>query len=91
MPYFAKYWDLELVQKSCPVLPEPHNKTVFQDQDTLLDVERQEGAMMGMISTLTGAAREATIRARGTVWTCIFNEAELEQLVTCNSSVAVRM
>jgi hypothetical protein len=31
------------------------------------------------------------MRARGPVWTCIFNEAELEQLVTCNSSVAVRM
>jgi len=31
------------------------------------------------------------MKARGPVWACIFNEAELEQLVTCNSSVAVRM
>jgi CRP-like cAMP-binding protein len=35
--------------------------------------------------------REVTLRARGTVWCCIFNEAELEQLVTCNPAVAVRM
>ena len=47
--------------------------------------------MLCAISTLTGTAREATLRARGTVWTCVFNEAELEQLITCNSSVAVRM
>ena len=32
-----------------------------------------------------------TLRADGTVWACIFNEAELEQLVTCNPSVAVRL
>ncbi len=57
----------------------------------LVDVERREGTLMGAISTLTGAPRTVTMRARGPVWACIFNEAELEQLVTCNSSVAVRM
>jgi len=57
----------------------------------ILDVETREGALVGAISTLTGAPRRVTLRARGTVWVCIFNEAELEQLVTCNSSVAVRM
>jgi hypothetical protein len=46
---------------------------------------------MGAISTLTGASRQVRMRARGTAWVCLFNEAELEQLVTCNSSVAVRM
>ena len=57
----------------------------------LVDVESREGTLLGAISTLTGAARSVTMRARGPVWTCLFNEAELEQLVTCNSSVAVRM
>jgi len=57
----------------------------------LVDVETREGTLMGAISTFTGAPRRITMRAKGPVWTCIFNEAELEQLVTCNSSVAVRM
>ena len=45
------------------------------------------------ISTLTGAPRDVTLRARGPgpVWACVFNEAELERLITCNPSVAVRM
>jgi serine/threonine protein kinase len=59
--------------------------------DELVDVESREGTLMGAISTFTGAPRRVSMRARGPVWTCIFNEAELEQLVTCNSSVAVRM
>jgi len=59
--------------------------------DAVVDTEDREGSMLCAISTLTGAPRELTLRARGTVWTCVFNEAELEQLITCNSSVAVRM
>jgi serine/threonine-protein kinase len=55
------------------------------------DIEDQEGTLLGAISTLTGAPRDVTLRARGTVWTCLFNEAEFEQLVTCNPAVAVRM
>jgi len=57
----------------------------------VVDCEEREGSMLCAISTLTGTPREVTLRARGTVWTCVFNEAELEQLITCNSSVAVRM
>ncbi len=57
----------------------------------LIDVEWREGNLLGAISTLTGATRKVTLRADGTVWVCIFNEAELEQLATCNPSVAVRM
>jgi len=57
----------------------------------LINIEDREGQLMSAISTLTGAPRTVTMRARGTVWACIFNEAELEQLVTCNSSIAVRM
>jgi len=53
--------------------------------------EEGEGTMLGAISTFSGAPRRSTLRAEGTVWTCLFNEAELEQLVTCNPSVAVRL
>ena len=57
-----------------------------------VDIESREGTLVGAISALTGAPRQVEIRALGgPVWVCIFNEAELEQLVTCNSSVAVRM
>ena len=57
----------------------------------VLDEESREGTFLCAVSTLTGVAREVTLRAKGTVWACIFNEAELEQLVTCNPAVAVRM
>ena len=56
-----------------------------------LDAESREGTFLCAVSTLTGAPREVTLRARGPVWCCIFNEAELEQMVTCNPAVAVRM
>ena len=59
--------------------------------EELVDTEAREGTLMGAISTLTGAPRQVTLRAEGSVWVCIFNEAELEQLVTCNPAVAVRM
>ena len=61
------------------------------DDGKLLDEESQEGTFLGTVSTLTGAPHEVTLRADGTVWACIFNEAELEQLVTCNPALAVRM
>jgi serine/threonine protein kinase len=59
--------------------------------DRLVDIETREGSLLGAISTLTGAPRRVTLRADGPVWVCIFNEAELEQLVTCNPAVAVRL
>jgi serine/threonine protein kinase len=57
----------------------------------MLDAESREGTFLCAVSTLTGVSREVTLRARGTVWCCIFNEAELEQVVTTNPAVAVRM
>ena len=60
-------------------------------QNRLLDIETREGNLLGTLSTLTGAPRSVTLRAEGTVWACLFNEAELEQLVTCNPSIAVRL
>jgi len=53
--------------------------------------ESREGTFLGAISTLTGAGRQADLVARGETWCCLFNEAELEQLVTCNPAIAVRM
>jgi serine/threonine protein kinase len=53
--------------------------------------ESKEGTFLCAVSTFTGVTRQVTLRARGDVWVCIFNEAELEQLVTCNPAVAVRM
>ena len=57
----------------------------------LVAIESKEGTFLCAVSTFTGVPREVTLRARGDVWVCIFNEAELEQLVTCNPAVAVRM
>ena len=54
-------------------------------------VESREGTFLGAISTLTGARRHANLRAKGATWCCLFNEAELEQIVTCNPAIAVRM
>lgn len=59
--------------------------------DRVVAIEAREGTFLGAISTLTGARRHATLRAVGDTWCCLFNEAELEQLVTCNPAVAVRM
>jgi CRP-like cAMP-binding protein len=93
--YFARFDDGAVV--SSPEI-RPHHcflllrgRIVVQDGDHTLDVEEPEGGLLGAISALTGAARRLTLRADGEVWGCIFNEAELEQLVTCNASVAVRM
>ena len=63
----------------------------IEDGDRLVDIEKDEGAFIGAISTLTNAERRVTLRAQGRVWTCAFNEAEFEQFITCNPSVAVRM
>ena len=94
--YFAKYEDGEVISS-----PSEGGFRTFLLLSGAVDIEapgggvvdreEREGSMLCAISTLTGTAREATLRARGTVWTCVFNEAELEQLITCNSSVAVRM
>lgn len=56
-----------------------------------VDVEDREGALLGAIATLTDAPRSVTLRAKGQTWVCVFNEAELEQLLTSNPAVALRM
>jgi len=92
---FARFEDGEVLS---PAGEEAHHTLLLlrgrvevEKDGRVVDVEEREGALLCAISTLTGAPRRATLRARGTVWTCIFNEAEFEQLVTCHPSVAVRM
>jgi serine/threonine protein kinase len=94
--YFAKYEDGEVLASEVhggfrTFLLLSGKVEVVKPDGRVVDCEDREGSMLCAISTLTGAPREVTLRATGTVWTCVFNEAELEQLITCNSSVAVRM
>lgn len=93
--YFAKFEDGETL---CDVSQQMHHTHLLlrgtvriERHGRVVDREKNEGTFLGAISTLATAPRQVTIRAEGTVWTCIFNEAELEQFVTCNPSVAVRM
>lgn len=93
--YFVRFDDGEVLSD---LVAAPHHTYLLlkgeieiERDGRVIDVENREGTLMGAISTLTGAPRQVRMKARGTVWACIFNEAELEQLVTCNSSVAVRM
>lgn len=51
----------------------------------------REGSFIGENATLTGCPRTATIQAEGTVWTLVFNAAELEQFVVANPAVAIRL
>jgi hypothetical protein len=93
--YFVKFGDGEEISRRGAqahhtylllrgqVAVERHEKTVA--------TESKEGTFLCAVSTFTGVPTEVTLRAQGEVWVCIFNEAELEQLVTCNPAVAVRM
>ena len=93
--YFVKYEDGETIA----AVSDPAQHTVLllrggirvEIDERDVTCETREGTFLGAISTLTGARRQATLRARGVTWCCLFNEAELEQLVTCNPAVAVRM
>lgn len=93
--YFVKFEDGETIA----AVNDPAQHTVLlltggirvEVDDREVAIETREGTFLGAISTLTGARRQATLRARGATWCCLFNEAELEQLVTCNPAIAVRM
>ncbi|MBW2271726.1 MAG: protein kinase [Deltaproteobacteria bacterium] len=93
--YFVKF---EKGETLCGVGLQAHHtflllrgRILVEHDDRVVATQDQEGNFLGAISTLTGAPRQVTLRADETVWTCLFNEAELEQLVTCNPAVAVRM
>jgi serine/threonine protein kinase len=68
-----------------------HGKISIEVDEVEVAVELREGTFLGAISTLTGARSHANLRAKGPTWCCLFNEAELEQLVTCNPAIAVRI
>ena len=93
--YFAKFEDGEIIASPSDQSHHTHQlmsgKIRIENGTELVDIEKDEGAFLGAISTLTGVERHLTLRAEGTVWACIYNEAELEQLITCNPSVAVRI
>jgi serine/threonine protein kinase len=93
--YFVKFEDGEtiagisdLAQHTVLLL---RGRVAVEIEEREVAVESREGTFLGTISTLTGARRKANLRALGPVWCCLFNEAELEQLVTCNPAIAVRM
>jgi serine/threonine protein kinase len=93
--YFVKFEDGETIAGIAD--PAQHTvlllrgRIVVEVDDREVAIESREGTFLGAISTLTGARRQANLRAQGATWCCLFNEAELEQLVTCNPAVAVRM
>lgn len=93
--YFVRFEDGEMIAGVSN--PAQHTVLLLRGQvsvvvnDVEVAIESREGTFLGAISTLTGARREADLRAKGPTWCCLFNEAELEQLVTCNPAVAVRM
>jgi len=93
--HFAKFSDGEEISRSG--FQSHHTYLLLRGQvavertGKLVAIESKEGTFLCAVSTFTGVPRTVTLRARGDVWVCIFNEAELEQLVTCNPAVAVRM
>jgi serine/threonine protein kinase len=93
--FFSKFEDGEVIAGPSDRSHHTHQlisgKIRIENGRELVDIEKDEGAFLGAISTLTGAERLLTLRADGTVWVCTFNEAELEQFISCNPSVAVRM
>ena len=93
--FFVRFEDGEVLSAETDRSHHTHlllsGRVRVERQERLVDIETREGSLLGAISTLTGAPRGVTLRAEGTVWACLFNEAELEQLVTCNPSVAVRL
>jgi serine/threonine protein kinase len=93
--YFVKFEDGETIAGSFEPAQHTvlllHGRVSVEVDEVEVAVESREGTFLGAISTLTGARRHANLRAKGPTWCCLFNEAELEQLVTCNPAVAVRM
>ena len=93
--YFIRFEDGETITGVSD--PAQHTVLLIRGQieieidDREVAVESREGTFLGTISTLTGARRRANLRARGPTLCCLFNEAELEQIVTCNPAIAVRM
>jgi len=59
--------------------------------EQLLTVCEREGTFLGEVSTLTGSARTASMRADGDVWALLFNAAQLEDFITAHPAVGMRL
>ena len=57
----------------------------------ILAIYDQEGTFVGELSTLTGTARTASVKAQGEVWACVFNAAEFEHLLAFNAAIGIRL
>ena len=93
--FFAKFEDGEVLstagEQAHHTLLLLSGRVRVERRGQLVDMEEREGSLLCVISTLTGAERGVTLRAEGPCWVCIFNEAELEQLVTTNPAVGLRL
>jgi serine/threonine protein kinase len=93
--YFVKFADGEEISRGGVQTHHTYlllrGQVAIERRGKIIAIESKEGTFLCAVSTFTGVRREVTLRALGEVWVCIFNEAELEQLVTCNPAVAVRM
>jgi len=63
---------------------------VERDGEAVARVDR-EGSIVGEIAALTGAPRNACLVAEGEVFVRVMNAAQLENLVTANPALAVRL
>lgn len=66
-------------------------KVRIERESKILDTDDREGIFIGEISTLSGTSRAASVRADGTVWTCMFNAAEFERLLAAHPSMGNRL
>lgn len=93
--FFVKFEDGEYL---CRQADASHNAflllrgTVVVEREGIeIGEDGREGIFIGELSTLTGTPRSASVRARGTVWTCVFNAAEFERLLAFNPAVGIRL
>ncbi len=93
--YFVRFDDGELLSRgghhTHHTILVLQGRVAVEREGERVGIQEGEGALLGSIATLTGASLQVDLRAVGTVWACVFNEAQLEQLVTCNPGVSVRM
>ena len=93
--YFAKFEDGEFLCHEGDTCYEAFvllkgRVRVFRGERQL-EVDQREGTFLGELSTLIGTPRGASVQAEGTVWTCVFNAAELERLLAAHPAVAIRL
>lgn len=93
--YFVKFSDGEFLcregEKSYHTFVLLSGRVRVERGDKLIAVESREGTFLGEVTTLVGRTRTASLRAEGTVWTCLFNAAELERFVTANPAIGIRL